>query len=563
MVDFYEITFSMKKRILLFTFLASLIFSFFLSAPVDAAGGCCIISTPVVKDTAKSTLFSNAYTYDFNKRTYSYEAGGDAASCRAKNKACGELEECLQTQLGKSRGCKIVGSCTEERNAFYVERAEQCGNLNAAKFYLESSWCCVPNQLASSNTAAQAGKLNCESITRQVGSCKSNLNLYKRSCSSVSFCQQSAKPIKDLSKEALFYNKQLEKLKNQIKTDTEKPVLGTELPGFGGFSQPDIYEPPGQVGEKVSYITIPWIAELIAWMYSYGIGIAGIIAVVMVMVGGFMWILSGGDARHVQQAKSYITSSVVGLVLVMTAYMILRFINPSLVNLSTLYIEIPKAAVQLGQFPQCVLDTNKIPNLKKFGTSSYCHDYTDTTKFINLRTDYQTKLAPQIQVPRGQYTSYATPKLAAGLLRLKGLLEKDERLVITNTTRSLDTQSKLCNCWESYKATNYTSCPSNCSSCAKATPPKCYSTGHGSGNALDIYLKGKNSTIGTLDCGRIDMKYNCSKYITSSKAKKQAENAGLCKKYDYLAKCQNRLHDLMIKAGFKGISNEWWHYYMP
>jgi len=52
----------------------------------------------------------------------------------------------------------------------------------------------------------------------------------------------------------------------------------------------------------------------------------GIVAVVIVLLGGFKWMTAGGNEDVIKKAKSRITSAVIGLVIVLFAYGITAFI---------------------------------------------------------------------------------------------------------------------------------------------------------------------------------------------------------------------------------------------
>lgn len=54
--------------------------------------------------------------------------------------------------------------------------------------------------------------------------------------------------------------------------------------------------------------------------------IIGVIAVIMIMVGGLKYITSGGDAAGVSSAKNTILYAVVGLVVVAMAQIIVKFV---------------------------------------------------------------------------------------------------------------------------------------------------------------------------------------------------------------------------------------------
>ncbi len=54
--------------------------------------------------------------------------------------------------------------------------------------------------------------------------------------------------------------------------------------------------------------------------------IAGIIAVIMIIIGGYWYVLSAGDPQKVKKAKDTILYAVVGLVISISAWAIIEFI---------------------------------------------------------------------------------------------------------------------------------------------------------------------------------------------------------------------------------------------
>lgn len=54
--------------------------------------------------------------------------------------------------------------------------------------------------------------------------------------------------------------------------------------------------------------------------------IVGIVAVIMVIIGGFKYITSGGDAGRVSSAKNTVIYAVVGLIIVALAQFIVQFV---------------------------------------------------------------------------------------------------------------------------------------------------------------------------------------------------------------------------------------------
>ncbi len=115
------------------------------------------------------------------------------------------------------------------------------------------------------------------------------------------------------------------------------PALGKDFETqvkIGGqtlkFSQPQCE------GDKCE---ITWIGDYISAIFSYGVGLAAVLAVIMIMVGGFLWLTSGGSPDRVGKAKEFISSALLGLVLALLSFVILYTINPRLVALEGLWVD--------------------------------------------------------------------------------------------------------------------------------------------------------------------------------------------------------------------------------
>ena len=101
------------------------------------------------------------------------------------------------------------------------------------------------------------------------------------------------------------------------------------------------------------YITVSWLAEYIAAIYQYLVGAATILAIVMIMYGGFRWITAAGDAGKIGEAKATIVGAVVGLVLALGSYTILSLVNPDLVSFQSLRL----ALVERDEFDEILVVT--------------------------------------------------------------------------------------------------------------------------------------------------------------------------------------------------------------
>jgi len=69
----------------------------------------------------------------------------------------------------------------------------------------------------------------------------------------------------------------------------------------------------------------------------YVFAVIGAIALVMFVYGGLVLITSHGNAEKVKQGTGIFVSAVIGLVIVFSAYMLVKFFGDSIVNIDTQY----------------------------------------------------------------------------------------------------------------------------------------------------------------------------------------------------------------------------------
>ncbi|GEM_PF-3139571 len=65
---------------------------------------------------------------------------------------------------------------------------------------------------------------------------------------------------------------------------------------------------------------------IIARLINIVLGLLGTVAVVMVLIGGFKWMSSGGDDTEIAKARKYVISGVIGMAIVLAAYSIASFV---------------------------------------------------------------------------------------------------------------------------------------------------------------------------------------------------------------------------------------------
>ena len=67
-------------------------------------------------------------------------------------------------------------------------------------------------------------------------------------------------------------------------------------------------------------------------VFAFGISIAGILAVAMIVIGGIQYMTAYGNPSAVGDAKERITQALLGLLLAVAAWLILYTINPDLIK---------------------------------------------------------------------------------------------------------------------------------------------------------------------------------------------------------------------------------------
>jgi len=72
--------------------------------------------------------------------------------------------------------------------------------------------------------------------------------------------------------------------------------------------------------------------EIAASVINIFMGFLGIVAVVIILIGGFKWMTAGGNETQIDEAKKMITAGVIGLVIILAAWGITIFVLNALLN---------------------------------------------------------------------------------------------------------------------------------------------------------------------------------------------------------------------------------------
>lgn len=301
-----------------------------------------------------------AGTCDYgNGSRYFWCKGGALACSRSDYKAdtmdAGMDSYCVP--LGQSK----IG-CTKTS-----EQPTQCGQTGGA-----TGGCCVhkSGQTVTSCDFLDLGSIGPNSdLLTEIDKCKAGeqggVSQWKQGtgCTQIPDCQtgQQRTNIKEWTKDDC----------RQAGGDWIPP--GNETSGQYCYAKQDInYTPQISIGGT----TITNLGDYIAKAYNYALGFVLMIAIIMTMIGGVQYIMARGGGG-VGAAKKRIGNAILGVVLLLCAYLILNTISPAIVKLS-----LPRVPL-IKKIPQ--------PSLSQQNTETIRKAYKEVSKGGLCETDSNCK----------------------------------------------------------------------------------------------------------------------------------------------------------------------------
>jgi len=74
------------------------------------------------------------------------------------------------------------------------------------------------------------------------------------------------------------------------------------------------------------------ITEVIVRVVSIALALAGLIAILFLIIGGFRYVTAAGNEEAAESAKKTILNSIIGIIVIILAYVILRVIENALLG---------------------------------------------------------------------------------------------------------------------------------------------------------------------------------------------------------------------------------------
>jgi hypothetical protein len=259
--------------------------------------------------------------------------------------------------------------------------------------------------------------------------------------------------------------------------------------------------------------SLPYIAVYIKAVFNYVIIIIGIVAAVVLMIGGIVYVVSAGNASRVKEAQGFIGASITGLLVALTSYMLLNEVNPELTRLKV---------INLTVIPEYFMENSSDSE------ANIPYDGEATAGSGHCPTINELKNLTGLVGGTNAGSPNITPEAYDALSRAVEIAKKQGvKLFVSSAFRSMAEQTKLWNQGlAKYKTTALTR--------KYVAPPgtKCYS--HMAGSTVDLCI------MGSASCGHIGFQSAANATYSDADTKK--------------------LQAIMQEAGWIRYCNEWWHF---
>jgi cbb3-type cytochrome oxidase subunit 3 len=74
------------------------------------------------------------------------------------------------------------------------------------------------------------------------------------------------------------------------------------------------------------------IYTVVGNVINAGLGLLGVVFLILIIIGGIMWMLAAGDEGRVTQSRELIKNAIIGLAIVLAAYSMSYFVVQALIN---------------------------------------------------------------------------------------------------------------------------------------------------------------------------------------------------------------------------------------
>ncbi len=90
------------------------------------------------------------------------------------------------------------------------------------------------------------------------------------------------------------------------------------------------------IDTAIGCVRIGNVNDTTAFFLQWAIGMSGGVGVILVLYAGILYIVSQGDPKKIQQAKSLFTSSITGVLMIVFSVFLLRVVGVDVLNIAGL-----------------------------------------------------------------------------------------------------------------------------------------------------------------------------------------------------------------------------------
>lgn len=211
-----------------------------------------------------------------------------------------------------------------------------------------------------------------------------------------------------------------------------------------------------QAPDAEGNLTVPAVCSLtdyIKGVYRLLIGLGALFGVVMIIIGGYQWLFSGGSSDRVGAAKKRIFGAAIGLILALLSFVILNTITPRLVSV-------------------------RLPNIEPVRTISLAPDATNCSSPVYLDRLFTERNGGRFEEPKNGYDQ----------TRIKDLIDNGDATFEAINTRtstpgstatSTPLSQAICANWQSVVEKGKKDVVSQCKGnyCSNSTKESCAPSG--------------------------------------------------------------------------------------
>ena len=111
------------------------------------------------------------------------------------------------------------------------------------------------------------------------------------------------------------------------------------------------------------------LPEIIKYIYMFALGAAGFVALLAILIGAIMYVFSTGNPSKAADAKDRILSALLGILILLASVLILRTINPDLVDIG---FDLPIISGGIEKNTACLCGTYESNEFKECFTYNVC-----------------------------------------------------------------------------------------------------------------------------------------------------------------------------------------------